>query len=133
MAEGIENAVSDKKYIGDKDKDQLDLCYPPIVQSGGNYKLKFSHQSDKENIHFAPDLCGRLALWMDLKMNGKESLSGLSSIRSIMTHFDRLVNFDTDMFSRIDRLAKLLQLLIMKKILHFAPDANGWVALTIQT
>ena len=57
MAEGIENAVSDKKYIGDKDKDQLDLCYPPIVQSGGNYKLKFSHQSDKENIHFGAIIC----------------------------------------------------------------------------
>ena len=34
------------------DTSQLDLCYPAIIQSGGNYKLKFSHVSDKESVHF---------------------------------------------------------------------------------
>ena len=24
------------------DKTAVDMCYPPIIQSGGNYKLKFS-------------------------------------------------------------------------------------------
>lgn len=39
------------------DPSQLDLCYPAIIQSGGNYKLKFSHQSDKENVHFGAIVC----------------------------------------------------------------------------
>ena len=52
ISEGIEAAISDKKYIHNLDPSQIDLCYPPIVQSGGNYKLKFSHVSDKETVHF---------------------------------------------------------------------------------
>lgn len=52
ISEGIEGAITDKKYVHNLDTSQLDLCYPAIIQSGGNYKLKFSHQSDKDNIHF---------------------------------------------------------------------------------
>ena len=43
---------TDKKYVPNLDTSQLDLCYPAIIQSGGNYKLKFSHVSDKESVHF---------------------------------------------------------------------------------
>lgn len=42
----------DKKFAGNLDTSQLDACYPAIIQSGGNYKLKFSVNSDKENVHF---------------------------------------------------------------------------------
>ncbi|XP_023209921.1 FACT complex subunit SPT16-like [Centruroides sculpturatus] len=42
LAEGVEQAVSDKKYVSGVDISQVDLCYPPIIQSGGNYNLKFS-------------------------------------------------------------------------------------------
>ena len=52
IAEGVENAITDKKFVPNLDTSQLDLCYPAIVQSGGNYKLKFSHTSDKESVHF---------------------------------------------------------------------------------
>ena len=33
------------------------MCYPPIIQSGGNYKLKFSVVADKENVHFGAIIC----------------------------------------------------------------------------
>ena len=39
--------VQDKKYCNNLDASQLDACYPVIVQSGGDYKLKFSVSSDK--------------------------------------------------------------------------------------
>ena len=53
LAEGIEAAITDKKYVSQNlDTSQLDLCYPAIIQSGGNYKLKFSHISDKDNVQF---------------------------------------------------------------------------------
>jgi len=42
----------DKKFANNLDTSQLDACYPAIIQSGGNYKLKFSVNSDKENVHF---------------------------------------------------------------------------------
>ena len=50
--EGIENALNDKKFVSGVDTSQLDLCYPAIIQSGGNYKLKFSHATDSNSVHF---------------------------------------------------------------------------------
>lgn len=42
LAEGVEQAMTDKKYLGSFDIQQIEPCYPPIIQSGGNYALKFS-------------------------------------------------------------------------------------------
>lgn len=42
LTEGVEQALSDKKYVTGVDLSQVDLCYPCIIQSGGNYNLKFS-------------------------------------------------------------------------------------------
>ena len=42
LAEGVENAATDKKYVSGVDTGQVDMCYPAIIQSGGNYSLKFS-------------------------------------------------------------------------------------------
>ena len=57
ISEGIANAVEDKKYNPNTDTSQLDLCYPAIIQSGGNYKLKFSVQSNEEKVHFGAIIC----------------------------------------------------------------------------
>jgi len=57
LAEGVEKAVSDKKFVPNLDTSQLDLCYPAIIQSGGNYKMKFTVASDKENVHFGAIMC----------------------------------------------------------------------------
>lgn len=58
LADGVENAITDKKYAGSNvDTSQLATCYPPIIQSGGNYSLKFSAQSDQKNLHFGVIIC----------------------------------------------------------------------------
>ena len=57
LAEGVEKAVTDKKFVPNLDTSQLDLCYPAIIQSGGNYKMKFTVASDKENVHFGAIMC----------------------------------------------------------------------------
>ena len=44
------------------DKSAIDMCCPPIIQSGGNYKLKFSVVSDKENLNFGAIVCS-LGVW----------------------------------------------------------------------
>ena len=38
----MEEALQNKKYVSGLDQSQLDMCYPAIIQSGGNYSLKFS-------------------------------------------------------------------------------------------
>ncbi|TRY61376.1 hypothetical protein TCAL_08430 [Tigriopus californicus] len=57
LSEGVEKAIVDKKYGQNVDTSLLESCYPPILQSGGNYKLKFSVVSDKENVHFGAIIC----------------------------------------------------------------------------
>lgn len=42
LADGVEQALQNKKIVGGVDVGQLDMCYPAIVQSGGKYSLKFS-------------------------------------------------------------------------------------------
>lgn len=57
LAEGVESAISDKKYVSGVDVTQVDMCYPAIIQSGGNYSLKFSAVSDKNTLHFGAIVC----------------------------------------------------------------------------
>jgi len=59
LCKDIEEQVQNKdfKVLQGLDRSSVDMCYPPILQSGGNYKLKFSVVSDKENIHFGAIVC----------------------------------------------------------------------------
>lgn len=52
LSESVEQAINDTKYVPSSDKQFVDVCYPAIIQSGGNYSLKFSATSDKNNLHF---------------------------------------------------------------------------------
>lgn len=58
LAEEVEKAVTNKKYLpASVDSNQVDSCYPAIIQSGGNYSLKFSVVSDKNMLHFGVIIC----------------------------------------------------------------------------
>ncbi|XP_076649474.1 SPT16 homolog, facilitates chromatin remodeling subunit dre4 isoform X1 [Halictus rubicundus] len=57
LAEGVDAAITNKKYVTGVDITQVDMCYPAIVQSGGNYALKFSVVSDKNTLHFGVIVC----------------------------------------------------------------------------
>ena len=57
LSEGTEQAMTDKKYLTGVDLSHVEPCYPPIIQSGGNYSLKFSVSSDKNNMHFGAIVC----------------------------------------------------------------------------
>ncbi|KAK6186586.1 hypothetical protein SNE40_008599 [Patella caerulea] len=57
LADGVEQALQNKKYVTGVDNSQLDMCYPAIIQSGGNYSLKFSTVSDEKYLHFGAIVC----------------------------------------------------------------------------
>ena len=42
LADSIEAALEDKQILGNTDPSLVEACYPPIIQSGGKYNLKFS-------------------------------------------------------------------------------------------
>lgn len=57
LAKNVENAMNNDKYIKGADIQYLDLCYGAIIQSGGNYSLKFSTVSDDNFLHFGAITC----------------------------------------------------------------------------
>ncbi|NWZ60673.1 SP16H protein, partial [Haliaeetus albicilla] len=57
LAESVEKAIEEKKYLAGADPSAVEMCYPPIIQSGGNYNLKFSVVSDKNHMHFGAITC----------------------------------------------------------------------------
>eukprot|EP00794_Sanderia_malayensis_P019250 gene19250-21178_t len=58
LADQIEAALDSKKYLATgMDSDQVEMCYTPIIQSGGKYSLKFSAVSSDEKLHFGVILC----------------------------------------------------------------------------
>ncbi|KAG8596371.1 hypothetical protein GDO81_001874 [Engystomops pustulosus] len=57
LAESVEKAIEDKKYLSGTDPSTIEMCYPPIIQSGGTYNLKFSVVSDKNHMHFGAITC----------------------------------------------------------------------------
>ena len=36
---------------------QVEICYSPIIQSGGKYQLRFSTVSNEERLHFGTIIC----------------------------------------------------------------------------
>ncbi|KPU77615.1 uncharacterized protein Dana_GF24952, isoform B [Drosophila ananassae] len=57
LADGCETAITEKKYTSGLDPRLLDMAYPPIIQSGGAYSLKFSAAADKNILHFGVIVC----------------------------------------------------------------------------
>ncbi|XP_077983541.1 FACT complex subunit SPT16-like [Glandiceps talaboti] len=57
LADGVEKSLEDKKVVGNIDVSTLEVCYPAIIQSGGNYNLKFSVVSDDNKLHFGAVTC----------------------------------------------------------------------------
>lgn len=42
LSEGLEAALNEEKFVPKADTNHVEMCYPAIIQSGGNYNLKFS-------------------------------------------------------------------------------------------
>ncbi|RHZ49171.1 hypothetical protein Glove_529g41 [Diversispora epigaea] len=49
--------LSSQKTLQDVDFERTDICYAPIIQSGGNYNFKATAQSDNNLLHDGTILC----------------------------------------------------------------------------
>lgn len=54
LSEQCEDQILEPGKLGLTDlyADDVDICYPPIIQSGGNYELKLSAQSTDNKLHY---------------------------------------------------------------------------------
>ncbi|RZF37802.1 hypothetical protein LSTR_LSTR007164 [Laodelphax striatellus] len=108
LSEGVEGAVSDKKYVGNVDTSQLDMCYPPIIQSGGNYSLKFSAVSDKNTLHFGAIVCSLGTRYKSYCSNITRTLL-VNPIQEIQDNYEFLVNLEEELIKALQPGVKLCE------------------------
>lgn len=54
LSDKLNDAISKDagRFLDNIDSRLVDTCYMPIIQSGGNYSLRFAASSNEENIHY---------------------------------------------------------------------------------
>ncbi|KAJ6643723.1 FACT complex subunit spt16 [Pseudolycoriella hygida] len=95
LSEGVEQALSDKKYVSGVDTNHLDTCYPAIIQSGGNYSLKFSIISDKNFLHFGAIVCSLGARYKSYCSNISRTLL-VNPTDAIQENYNFLLNLEEE-------------------------------------
>ncbi|CAB3251883.1 unnamed protein product [Arctia plantaginis] len=106
LAEGVEAAISDKKYVTGVDTSQVDMCYPPIIQSGGHYSLKFSAVSDKNHLHFGAIVCSLGARYKSYCSNIVRTLL-VNPTDEIQSNYNFLLNIEEEVMKKLVSGAKL--------------------------
>ncbi|XP_064071632.1 FACT complex subunit spt16 isoform X2 [Vanessa tameamea] len=106
LAEGVEAAISDKKYVTGVDTSQVDMCYPPIIQSGGNYSLKFSAVSDKNHLHFGAIVCSLGARYKSYCSNIVRTLL-VNPTDHVQSNYNFLLNIEEEVMKHLVAGAKL--------------------------
>ncbi|XP_046843723.1 FACT complex subunit SPT16-like [Xenia sp. Carnegie-2017] len=58
IADNVEAALESKKYlVSGMDHELTEMCFNPIIQSGENFSLKFSAQSNDDRLDFGVIIC----------------------------------------------------------------------------
>jgi nucleosome binding factor SPN SPT16 subunit len=106
LAEGVESAITDKKYVSGVDVTQVDMCYPAIIQSGGNYNLKFSVVSDKNTLHFGAVICSLGARYKSYCSNIVRTLL-VNPVEEVQNNYNFLVNLEEEVLKKLQAGTKL--------------------------
>lgn len=106
LAEGVEKALTDKKYVPNLDTSQIEICYPAILQSGGNYRLKFSASSDREPVHFGAIVCSFGARYKSYCSNIVRTML-VNPSDKIQKTYDFLLSLEEHLLAKLRPGAKL--------------------------
>lgn len=100
LAEGVEHAMKDKKYVSGVDISQLEMCYPAIIQSGGNYALKFSATSDKNYLHFGAIVCSLGARYKSYCSNIARTLL-VNPTDAVQENYNFVLNLEEELLKKL--------------------------------
>lgn len=100
MAEGVENALTDKKFVSGVDTSQLEMCYPAIIQSGGNYGLKFSINSDRNYLHFGAVVCSLGARYKQYCSNISRTLL-VNPSDTVQENYNFILNLEEEILKNL--------------------------------
>ncbi|KAL0117373.1 hypothetical protein PUN28_010305 [Cardiocondyla obscurior] len=101
LAEGVDTAITNKKYVTGVDITQVDMCYPAIIQSGGNYSLKFSAVSDKNTtLHFGVIVCSLGARYKSYCSNIVRTLL-VNPTKTIEENYNFLLQLEEEILKKL--------------------------------
>ncbi|KAK2578648.1 hypothetical protein KPH14_012137 [Odynerus spinipes] len=106
LAEGVDAAITNKKYVTGVDVTQVDMCYPAIIQSGGNYSLKFSIVSDKNILHFGVIVCSLGARYKSYCSNIVRTLL-VNPTKTIEDNYNFLLQLEEEILKKLVAGTKL--------------------------
>ncbi|XP_065086991.1 FACT complex subunit spt16-like [Ochlerotatus camptorhynchus] len=106
LSKGVELVLTDKRYVSGVDTNKLDMCYPAIIQSGGNYSLKFSAFSDKNYLHFGSIICAVGARYKSNYSNVVRTLL-VNPTETIQKHYTLLLNLEEELLKVMIPVKKL--------------------------
>lgn len=106
LAEGVESAITDKKYVTGVDTTQIDMCYPAIIQSGGHYNLKFSIVADKNVLHFGAIICSLGARYKSYCSNIVRTLL-VNPTQTIQDNYNYLLQAEEELLKQLTTGNKL--------------------------
>jgi nucleosome binding factor SPN SPT16 subunit len=82
------------------------MCYPAIIQSGGNYNLKFSVVSDKNTLHFGAVICSLGARYKSYCSNIVRTLL-VNPVEEVQNNYNFLVNLEEEVLKKLQAGTKL--------------------------
>ncbi|XP_010019678.1 PREDICTED: FACT complex subunit SPT16-like, partial [Nestor notabilis] len=106
LAESVEKAIEEKKFLAGADPSAVEMCYPPIIQSGGNYNLKFSVVSDKNHMHFGAITCAMGIRYKSYCSNLVRTLM-VDPPQEMQDHYAFLLQLQDEMLKEMRHGAKL--------------------------
>lgn len=123
LAESVEKAIEDKKYLGGTDPSTIEMCYPPIIQSGGNYNLKFSVVSDKNHMHFGAITCAMGIRYKSYCSNLVRTLM-VDPTQEMQENYNFLLQLQEDLCKDLKHGAKISEIYhaIMDQVKKQKPD-----------
>ncbi|KAJ8303246.1 hypothetical protein KUTeg_019642 [Tegillarca granosa] len=106
LADGVEQALQNKKYVSGVDMQQLDMCYPAIIQSGGKYSLKFSTVSDDNNLDFGTIICAMGVRYKSYCSNIVRTMM-VDPTDEMQKNYEFLLNVEEEILKKLQHGVKL--------------------------
>ncbi|XP_058807704.1 FACT complex subunit spt16 isoform X2 [Phymastichus coffea] len=122
LADGVDSAVQDKKYVSGVDTSQVDMCYPAIIQSGGNYSLKFSAVSDNNVLHFGVIICSLGARYKGYCSNIVRTLL-VNPTKQLEEKYNFLTQIEEEILKKLTAGVKLSS--VYEAVIKFVKDENS--------
>ncbi|XP_014206114.1 FACT complex subunit spt16 isoform X2 [Copidosoma floridanum] len=119
LADGVDAAINDKKYVTGVDTAQVDMCYPAIIQSGGSYSLKFSAVSDNSILHFGVIICSLGARYKGYCSNIVRTLL-VNPTKAIEENYNFLLQVEEEILKKLTAGTKLSD--VYEAALKFVKD-----------